>query len=394
NQFGTDEFMRFCRAVAAEPMLAVNLGTGTAEEAAQLVEYCNAPAGTHYADWRVANGHREPYGVRYWCLGNEMDGPWQIGALDAHAYGLKALEAAKLMRLQDPQAKLVLCGSSHPRMPTFPEWDRIALETCWEKVDYHAMHCYAENFSGDSASFLGYGVQFEEQLRTVAATLQFVKAKRRSKHDVFLSWDEWNVWYKDTSGDGGWQEAPRLSEEVYNLEDALVVAQWLSVFLRNADVLRIACLAQIVNTISPITTTPTGLLKHSTYYPLVLFSRNARGLALAPLVKSPTYHCERFGEVPLLDASASLDEAAGKGAVFLVNRSLTDGLAVDVVWQGRQPRSVEAVWQLSGTDPKASNSLERPQAVAPRAVTPPSLEGNRASLTLPPLSFTTLLLSY
>src|SRR3954454_14681932 len=271
NQFCTNEFIDFCRHMKMEPMLGVNLCTGTIAEAASLVEYCNAPAGTRYADMRVAHGYAEPHAVKYWCVGNEMDGPWQIGHLEADEYARKAREAAKMMHWQDPSLKLVACGSSNTEMPTYPEWDRVVLETCWEHVDYLALHYYATNYDNDTASYLALSAQFESHLDTLSGLLRYVKAKLRSNHNVLLSWDEWNVWYKDRSGRGGWQEAPHLSEEIYNLEDALVVAQWMSVFLRRCDILSIACLAQVVNTISPLTVRGDQLLRHPTYYPFVLF---------------------------------------------------------------------------------------------------------------------------
>ena len=198
NHFGTDEFIDFCRDVACEPMLAVNMGAGSIQDAANLVEYCNAPPGTKYADMRVANGRSQPHGVKYWCLGNEMDGAWQIGHLKAHEYGRKALEAAKMMRWHDPNVRLVLCGSSTWEMPTFPEWDRIALEHCYELVDYHSMHKYADNREDDTDSFLATPIAFEAFIDTLEGVLRYVKAKTRSKREVFLSWDEWNI-----SGDYG-----------------------------------------------------------------------------------------------------------------------------------------------------------------------------------------------
>jgi alpha-N-arabinofuranosidase len=243
--------------------------------------------GTYYADLRARNGHPEPHNVRYWCVGNEMDGPWQIGHLGAHEYALKALEAAKLMKWHDPGIQLILCGSSNDAMPTYPEWDRVALEACWEKVDYLSMHYYAGNRDDDSTSYLASAAAFEAFVDTLAGTLRYVKAKCRSKHDVYLSWDEWQVWYKDRSGRGGWTEAPHLSEEIYNLEDALVVAQWLNVFLRKCDVVKIACVAQIVNVISWLHTTREGLLKQASFYPFQLVSTLARGDSLDLLVRAP-----------------------------------------------------------------------------------------------------------
>jgi alpha-N-arabinofuranosidase len=388
NQFGTNEFIDYCRATGIEPMLGVNLGTGTIDDAAALVEYCNAPAGSKYADLRAAHGYREPHNVRYWCVGNEMDGPWQIGHLEADAYGRKALEAAKMMRWQDPSLKLVVCGSSSTSMPTYPDWDRVVLETCWEQVDYLALHYYAINHDNDTSSYLALAAQFESHLDTLAGLLRYVKAKRRSKHDVKLSWDEWNVWYKDRSGRGGWQEAPHLSEEIYNLEDALVVAQWMSVFLRRCDVLEIACLAQIVNTISPLTTTAEQLLRQPTFYPFVLFANHAAGQSLDALVTAPQHDTRLFGSMPLLDVSASYDQANDRGAVFLVNRSQHESVTTDVVWQGAAPARVPTIYQLAGDDAKAINTFERPDTIVPKQVDGVPVRDGRITLRLPPLSFT------
>jgi alpha-N-arabinofuranosidase len=393
NQFGTNEFIDFCREINTEPMLAVNMGTGTIQEAANLVEYCNAPTGTQYADLRAAHGYAEPHNIKYWCLGNEMDGSWQIGQLEAPEYGAKAREAAKMMRWHDPSIKLVLCGSSSIYMSTYPEWDRIALEMAWEQVDYHSMHYYAVKREDDIGSYLALTAEFETFVDTLTGVLRYVKAKSRSKRDVYLSWDEWNVWYKARTADdcqGKWTEAPHLSEEVYNLEDALVIAQWMNVFLRHADVLKIACVAQAVNTISPIHTTRDAILKHSTYYPIMLFSKLARGVALDVAVKSPQYLTQQFGDMPLLDVSASYDEGTGASAVFIVNRSQTESLPLELNWQDRAPQQIDAVHQMSDTDPKAFNSLETPCQIVPIAVTPPTVQDGCAELLLPPLSFTVL----
>jgi alpha-N-arabinofuranosidase len=391
NQFGTNEFIEFCKAINTEPMFGVNMGTGTIQDAANLVEYCNATVGTQYADLRASHGYREPHGVKYWCLGNEMDGPWQIGHLEADEYGLKAREAAKMMRLHDSSIQLVLCGSSNSTIETYPEWDRIALEHCWNQVDYHSMHYYAKNHDNDTGSFLALSSELEAFVDTLTGVLRYVKAKQRSKHDVYLSWDEWNVWYKahtprDTHG--VWKEAPHLIEEVYNLEDALVVAQWMNVFLRKSDVLKVACLAQIVNVIAPILTTRDSLLKQSIYYPFMLFSKLATGTALNVEVKAPLYQTEKFGDMPLLDVSASYDESNHASAVFIVNRSQTDSLPVELHWQDRAPQSIGRVHQLSGTDPKAANSFEKPNQIVAVKVDAPAINGQCATLMLPPLSFT------
>ncbi len=397
NQFGTNEFMEFCKLVNTAPMMAANMGTATIQDAANLVEYCNAPVGTKYADLRASHGVKDPYGVKYWCLGNEMDGPWQIGHLEAAEYGLKAREAAKMMRWHDSDIKLVLCGSSNSKMPTYPEWDRVALELCWDQIDYHSMHYYAGNRENDTASYLAMSAEFESFVDTLTGVLRYVKAKNRSKKDVYLSWDEWNVWYKATlSNDvqGKWGEAPHLIEEVYNLEDALVAAQWMNVFLRKSDVLKIACLAQIVNVIAPILTTKDAMLKQSIYYPFMLFSKMAAGNALDVSVRAPMYSTAQFGDMPVLDVSASYDDASNKNSIFIVNRSQTESMSIVVDWQDRVPRRINAVEQVSGTDPKAANSFENPNAIVSKSVAIPVLDGKRTTLVVPPLSFTAIDISF
>ncbi|GAB4439996.1 MAG: alpha-N-arabinofuranosidase [Chloroflexi bacterium OHK40] len=388
NQFGTDEFLAYCKTIGAAPMLGVNLGTGTIEEAGALVEYCNAPSGTATADMRVANGHPEPYGVRYWCLGNEMDGPWQIGHLDAHAYAVKAREAAKIMRWHDPAIKLILCGSSHTEMPSYPEWDRVVLEHCWDQVDYLALHYYATNYDNDTASYLASAAQFERQVDTLAGLLRFMQGRLRSRHSVKLSWDEWNVWYKDRSGRGNWQEAPPLSEEQYNLEDALVVAQWLNVFLRRCDVLEIACLAQVVNTIAPLTTRGDALLRQTTFYPFVMVSRHAAGVALSPLVAAPELETARYGPQPLLDVAASYAADSDRGAVFIVNRSQSEPLTAEIAWRGVAPQRASTIIRLAGSHVRAANSFEQPDTIVPRQLPGGPIHDGRLTLELPPLSFT------
>jgi alpha-N-arabinofuranosidase len=390
NQFGTNEFMQFCTAIDAAPMLGVNMGTGTIQSAADLVEYCNAAPGTRWADLRASHGFREPHNVRYWCVGNEMDGPWQIGHLDAVSYGNKALEAAKVMKYQDPTIKTILCGSSNDKMPTYPEWDRTALEIAWEHMDYLSMHYYAGNHKNDTNSYLANAVLFERYVDTLEGTLRYVKAKQRSKHDIYLSWDEWQVWYKGDPVLGNWAEAPHLAEEIYNLEDALVVAQWLNVFLRRSKVLKIACVAQIVNTISWLHTRRDGVLKHPSYYVFDLVSNLACGDALDVQVNAPVLETKEYGAVPMLDVSASYDAENRQGAIFLVNRSQTDSVITDFIWQDRQAIQIDKAWRLTGSDPKEVNTWEHPEQVSAKAIAVSTVDHDRATLTVPPLSFTVL----
>jgi alpha-L-arabinofuranosidase len=390
NQFGTNEFVDFCQAIDAEPMLGVNMGTGNIQSASDLVEYCNVAGGTYWSDLRASHGYKTPHNVRYWCVGNEMDGPWQIGHLDAVSYGNKALEAAKMMKWQDPSIQTILCGSSSDGMPTYPEWDRTALEIAWEHVDYHSMHYYAGNRANDTASYLASAVAFERYVDTLEGTLRYVKAKNRSKHDVYLSWDEWQVWYKGDPMQGNWTEAPHLAEEMYNLEDALVVAQWLNVFLRKSHVLKIACVAQIVNVISWLHTQGDRLLKHPSFYAFKLVSNHARGDALDVIVKAPMLDTKLYDSVPVLDVSASFDAETNQGAVFLVNRSQAEAVTTEIVWQDGKDARIETAWQLSGSDPKAVNTWEDPHHLVAAKITVPTVDSSRATLTLPPLSFTVL----
>ncbi len=365
NTFGVDEFVGWCRRIGTEPMMAVNLGTLGPREAADLVEYCNLDGGTHWSDARRANGSAAPHAVKLWCLGNEMDGPWQAGHCPAPEHARKARQAARLMRGIDPSVELVLCGSSGRGMATYLEWDRTVLEQCWDEVEYISAHRYSGNHEDDTGWFLAEGVEIDRILDDYAGLLAYVRGVKKSDKRVFVAFDEWNVWYKNHQTDGGWTVGPSLLEEVYNLEDVLVCAQYLNSFLRHADVVRIACLAQIVNVIAPILTRPDGLLVQSIYHPLQLFSRHAKGVSLAPVVDGPTYTAGARGEVSVLDVSASHDEETGAVSVFLVNRGTSQDLEVEIAFGDRAAGGPVEVDVLSGDDPKAHNSWERPDAVTP-----------------------------
>ena len=368
NELGTDDFMAWCAELPTAPMLAVNLGTGSTADAAQLVEYCNLRGGSYWSDRRRQHGHPEPYGVPLWCLGNEMDGVWQAGHVPAEVYAQRAGQAGLMMKGLDPTIETIACGSSGPHMRTYMEWDRTVLEYCWEYVDYISAHRYSENRQDDSPAYLADGLDIERTLADYVALLDYVRAVKKSKKRVYLSFDEWNVWYRARSGsavDGNWTRAPHLLEEHYNLEDALVCAQYLTGFLRHADVVKIACIAQIVNVIAPLLTGPNGVLRQSIYYPFALFSRHARGNALTPVVRSPTYHAGARGEAPVLDAAASHDDASNTVAFFLVNRDQHEELLVTINLADRSFTGQATVELLGGDDVKAANTWEEPCRVAP-----------------------------
>lgn len=369
NQFGTDEFMEWCTAVQTAPMMAVNLGTAGTTEAAQLLEYCNFPTGTQWADERKRNGHANPYNVTLWCLGNEMDGPWQAGHVPAAVYAQRAEQAATMLKGLDPRIELVACGSSGRSMPTYLEWDRTVLEYCWDRVDYISAHRYSENRRDDTPWFLAEGVEIDRVLDDYAGLLSYVRGLKRSDKRVYLSFDEWNVWYRARNGDhadGHWTAAPHLLEELYNLEDALVCAQYLTSFVRHADLVKVACIAQIVNVIAPLLTRSNALLVQTIYYPFLLFSHYALGHALTPVVHAPTYSAGDRTDVPALDSAATFDAETGTLAIFLVNRTTQEDLVVDVTLADRQIGRVLGVDVLGGDDPKAANTWENPTRVTPR----------------------------
>jgi alpha-L-arabinofuranosidase len=393
NEFGTDEFLAWCRLAGTLPLLGLNLGTGTPEQAAALVEYCNVDKGTHWSDLRRKNGIADPYKVQNWCLGNEMDGPWQIGHMTATEYGMKAQDAARQMRYVDPSLKLIACGSSGPGMPTYLEWDREVLEQCYDYVDGISLHRYfnnADETGGDSAKFLAMNLSMERQIDEVAAVCDVVRGHKRSAKKLWLSFDEWNVWYRARTGDavnGHRQNAPHLLEEIYNLEDALLVGGLVNSLIRKADRVKVACLAQLVNVIAPIMTNQTGLWRQTTYYPYSWALEFARGTVLELLVESPTYDVAGMGPVGYVDVAATHEAETGKLALFLLNRDLAKAHTVEIVWEGLAPRATDAIL-LTGSDLKASNSFEAPSRVVPQKAEKPSGSGARTTFDLPPRSYT------
>ncbi len=383
NTFGTDEYLALCRAMDWTPMLTVNLGTGTPEEARQWVEYCNGPVGSKYADRRAANGSPAPYGVALWCLGNEMDGAWQLGHVPADQYAIRAQQAAKMMKDTDRRVELVACGSCGIAMPTYLEWDRVVLEYLGDAADYVSLHRYVGNTDG-TADFLAVTNSVDRQIEEMDAVCRVVQAKRRSATRAYLCFDEWNVWYKNHEADGAGAMAPHLLEEVYTLEDALVVAGFLHSFLRHADVVKIANLAQIVNVIAPVLTQGDRALAQSIYYPFAMFSRRRDGVSLRPLIDAPTYESTHYGTASLLDASAVL--GAGVLHVFLTNRSLDRSATVTVQAADREITGLVDGELLTGDDPQAANRFDAPETVVSRPFDAVHVAHGRAELTLPPLS--------
>ncbi len=403
NQFGTNDFIDWCRMVGTEPLLGMNFGTGTAETAVAYVEYCNLDRGTRWSELRRSHGYEQPHGVRYWCLGNEMDGPWQIGQLQAREYGRKARDVARQMRVIDRGLQLIACGSSGTFMPTYLVWDREVLEECYDEVDGISLHAYYGNtpaLSGNSAArYLAMNLDMDRQIREIAAVSDYVQALRRSSKRLWLSFDEWNVWYRARRGDavdGRRTVAPRLLEEVYNLEDALLVGGFVNTLLRNADRVRVGCLAQLVNVIAPLVTSQTGVLRQSTYYPYAWALRYARGRVLDVRVEAETYPIAAAGlqadfarndRVPFVDLVATHDAQNGRASLLVLNRDLDGERELTIEWGEVTPTRVLACETLTGPDLKAFNTFDQPRRVTPQALEAPA-PAARMTFRLPPRSYT------
>lgn len=396
NQFGTNEFITWCRAAGCEPLFGTNLGTGTPEMTAALLEYCNIESGTKWSDLRRQHGYEKPHNVKYWCLGNEMDGPWQIGHMPATEYGLKARDTANQMRMVDPSVTLFACGSSTPGLPTYIEWDRQTLEQCYDLVDGLSLHRYFGNdpqeTGGDTSKYLALNLSMDLQIEEMIAVCDAVRGRMRSRKTLALSFDEWNVWYRARGpkyDNGHRQVAPHLLEEVYNLEDALLVGGLVNTLVRRSDRVRVACLAQLVNVIAPIMTNEDGLYLQTIYYPYSWALRYARGKALDLLPESPTYPVEGMGEVPYLDVAGTIDESSKRATLLVLNRDLENSRELNVAWRRITPDRVIACQVLTGSDLKASNGFDAPKRVVPQSLDAPR-PGAQMTLRLPPRSYSLL----
>ncbi|MEU0844396.1 alpha-N-arabinofuranosidase [Streptomyces sp. NPDC005962] len=392
NRFGLSEYIDFVRKVGGEPMMALNLGTRGVAEALELQEYANHPSGTELSDRRIGHGDKDPYGIRLWCLGNEMDGPWQTGHKTAEEYGRLAAETARAMRQIDPDVELVACGSSNQAMPTFAAWEATVLQHAYELVDHISLHAYYEERDGDRDSFLASAVDMESFIENVVATCDHVGARLKSSKKINLSFDEWNVWYQDrfhAAEPPDWDEAPRLLEDNYSVTDAVVFGSLLIALLRHADRVTVACLAQLVNVIAPIMTEPGGpAWRQTTFFPFAQASAYGRGRVLQVAVDSPAHETAKYGEVPLLHATAVRNEETGAVTVFAVNRDQRRALPLEVVLHGMASARVVEHSVLADADPEARNTLAEPDRVTPH----PAGEGTALadgvlSATLEPMSW-------
>jgi alpha-N-arabinofuranosidase len=396
NAVGVHEFANWCDTVGTKMMLAINLGSRGLDEARKFVEYVNGPVGSYWGDLRKKNGRAAPFDVKLWCLGNEMDGPWQVGHKTADEYGRLANETAKTLRAFDKSLELVVCGSSHSNMPTYPDWERIVLEHTYDSVDYISLHMYFANRENHTANYLALNEKLDNYIGTVASTIDYVQAKKRSKKKVTISFDEWNVWYHSNAadravldGNSGWPHAPRLLEDAYNFEDVLQVGCILNTFIRRSDVVRIACIAQLVNVIAPIMTEPGGpAWKQTTYYPYYFASIFGRGTALNLGVDCGGYDADVADNVKYLDISGVHDKTSNTISFFAVNRHATESLelAIDLKGFGGAARVIDHQ-VMTHPNLRAVNSLGDQNAVVPKAGSGIAVDGGSLTGKLPPYSY-------
>lgn len=387
NTFGTDEFIALCRKMNWSPMFTVNLGTGTPEEAKNWVEYCNATAGP-FANLRKENGNEEPFKVPLWFLGNEMDAPWQLGHLPADAYAVKAEQTARMMKVIDPSIEVVIAGSCLPSMPTYMEWDQIVLEYAGEVVDYIGFHNYVKNFEKGTSDYLSFSKALDTQIQDMESVCRFVQSKFKRTRPVYLCLDEWNVWYRNQNKDGNWLIGQPLLEEEYDFEDALIVAEFLISFLRHADILKIANIAQIVNVLAPVMTNKEGIYRQTIFWPFEMISKIAHGKALQDIFTGPTYLSSN-GEVDIIDRVVVLD--GNSLSAIIINKDETEIIVVRLMLGDLTLKNVLEAQVLESSDTKMKNSFENPDAVTPKSfVAYTIISEKEIEISCPPLSLVTI----
>jgi alpha-L-arabinofuranosidase len=377
NIVGTDEFMKFAQAASVEPYICVNLGTGTWDEARNWVEYCNAKTGFYFSDLRARNGHPEPYHVKYWGLGNEIDGPWQMGHRDAEEYGKFALEAAKLMKWSDDSIKLVASGSSNYGSDWI-QWNKTVLTILRDHVDYISLHHYSGNYNKDHYQFMAVSTRVEDIINTTEGLINQVHLQYKTRKPVYIAFDEYNVWYRAFT--------EQKLEEHYNMQDVLVVAMYLNTFLRHANIVKMANMAQLVNVIAPMMVTHDKLWLQTIYYPLQLFAQNCRGEALETFLQCDRYDAGEYKQVPYLDVSSVYDRERGEIILNVVNRHQDKAIETSILNQTGKLSSQATVYEINAANLTDENSVDEQKVkTTTRDIT---IAGDKFSYLFPAHSFT------
>jgi alpha-N-arabinofuranosidase len=381
NAVGTDEFMAFCAAVPADPFLVVNDGSGTPEEAARWVAYCNDAPTTGMGPLRASNGHADPYGVQLWGIGNEVWGQWQIGHTDASEYARRLRHFAVAMRQADPSIHIVAVGDGpHTDQPDDPArlWNEAVLREAGALIDYLSFHIYQPNQEGWKESYdadalhhtvCAAPLDVEAIVGRMARQIEALAPGGR----IGVALDEWNLWLAPPPG------AATMHRLIYTLRDALYVAGMLNVFHRCCRTLTLANLAQLVNVLPAIVTDEQRAYATPIYYPFLMY-RQMEKLAVHAQVQVRAFNSEALGNiqahrsVPYLDVTATRDEPGQRLVLGVVNRHPTLPVEATVHWRGLGPLRTARAWILSSTDPLAANSFDAPNQVVTREVLLPEGE--------------------
>jgi len=391
NTFGTDEFLRYCEKLKIEPYICINAGLGTIEDARNWVEYCNEKRDTYWAQQRQKNGRKEPWKVKYWGLGNEIDGPWQLGHKNAEDYTKFALEAAKAMRRVDESIQLIASGSSNfgPNADWIG-WNRAVLEKLRGEIDYISLHTYIGNRENNFERFLAASQDIDDRIEVVEGLIAAARSGRPNPRPISIAYDEWNVWYR-ARGASEFDTGRTALEEKYNFEDALAMGMFFNSFFRHADSVKMANLAQLVNVIAPIFTNKDGLFLQPIYFPIAEYAKQRGSLALDLLISSPTYRVGNRAPLGYLDGSATYDPKTSILSLNVLNRSQNQDIsaAIENV-EGRLDPQVE-VWELNHPDLKAVHNFGADTKVRPiTRTTAVTLAGNGFTYVFPKHSLTIL----
>jgi alpha-N-arabinofuranosidase len=363
NTFGTDDFLKYSERVGTEPYICINAGLGTIQEARDWVEYTNESRDTFWARERRKNGRDKPYNVKYWGLGNEIDGPWQLGHKNADDYAKFALEAAKAMRRVDPSIKLIASGSSNFGADWIT-WNRTILERLKNEIDYISLHTYIGNRDNDFERFLAASQDIDNRIEVVRGQIRAVQATMRNPRPIYVAYDEWNVWYRARGGGEHETGATRL-EEIYNFEDALAMGMFFNSFIRNADIVKMANLAQIVNVIAPIFTNEKGLFLQPIYFPLAEYAKQGSNTALDVWSQGPEYKIGNRAPLRYLDVSSTHDKKNGVVYLNVLNRSKDKNITAAIENQTGKAGANASVWEMNHPDMKATHTFGDDKKVRP-----------------------------
>ncbi len=365
NRFGTDEFLQYCERLKVEPYLCINAGLGTVEQARNWVEYCNEPADTAWARMRRKNGREKPWGVKYWGLGNEIDGPWQLGHKNANDYATFALEAAKAMRRADDSIQLIASGSSNFRADSdWIGWNRTVLERLKTEIDYLSLHTYIGNADNKFEKFLAVSRDLDDRIEVVEGQIKAARVGTPNARPIHIAFDEWNVWYRARGG-SEFEVGRTGLEEKYNFEDALAMGMFYNSFFRHAESVKMANLAQLVNVIAPIFTNKDGMFLQTIYFPLAEYAKQSGNTALNVQVDSPQYKPDNGRALGYLDVSSTFNAKTRELYVNVLNRSEQADLPARIANVEGQVASAVEVWELNHANLKATHTFGADRTVRP-----------------------------